>query len=77
MLKYETIEELVLLAEEKNVKISELVIEDQALAMEKDRLVVYEKMEIDCNSKYIRLSLALKSYYMVLLEQVKHLLLEL
>lgn len=46
MLKYETIEELVRLAEEKNVKISELVIEDQALAMEKDRLEVYEKMEI-------------------------------
>ncbi len=40
MLKYESIEELVMQAEKKNVKISELVIEDQALAMEKDELEV-------------------------------------
>lgn len=46
MLKYESIEELVMQAEKKNVKISELVIEDQALAMEKDELEVYEKMEL-------------------------------
>ena len=46
MLKYETIEELVLKAQEANVKISELVLEDQALSMEKDSLEVYEKMEM-------------------------------
>ena len=46
MLKYESIEELVMQAEKKNVKISELVIEDQALAMEKDEIEVYEKMEL-------------------------------
>lgn len=46
MLKYESIEELVMQAEKKNVKISELVIEDQAFAMEKDELEVYEKMEL-------------------------------
>ena len=46
MLKYETIEELVTTAEKAGVKISELVIEDQAKSMEKDRMEVYEKMEL-------------------------------
>ena len=46
MLKYVEIQELVAEAEKKNVKISELVIEDQALSMEKSRLELYEKMQI-------------------------------
>lgn len=46
MLKYETIQELVTEAEKRNVKISELVIEDQARAMEKSVDEVYEKMEL-------------------------------
>ncbi len=45
MLKYESIEELVSAAETGNVKISELVIEDQALSMEKSRMELFEKME--------------------------------
>ena len=46
MFKYETIEELVTAAEKAGTKISELVIEDQAKAMEKVRMEVYEKMEL-------------------------------
>jgi L-serine dehydratase len=46
MLKYVEIQELVAEAEKKNVKISELVIEDQALSMEKSRLELFEKMQI-------------------------------
>ncbi len=45
MLKYESIDELINAAENKNVKISQLVLEDQALAMEKSQLEVYERME--------------------------------
>ena len=47
MLKYESIAELVRAAEEKGVKISELVLEDQAEALEATPLELYEKMEID------------------------------
>ncbi len=46
MLKYETISELVNEAEKKGVRISELVIEDQAASMEKSTLELYEKMEL-------------------------------
>ncbi|MCR5670566.1 MAG: L-serine ammonia-lyase, iron-sulfur-dependent, subunit alpha [Butyrivibrio sp.] len=46
MLKYETISELVTEAEKRNIKISELVIEDQEKSTEKPRLELYEKMEI-------------------------------
>ena len=44
MLKYETIAELVREAEDKKMKISELVLEDQALSMEKSKEEIYEKM---------------------------------
>lgn len=47
MLKYESIAELVRAAEEKGVKISELVLADQAEALETTPLELYEKMEID------------------------------
>ena len=47
MLKYESIAELVRAAEEKGVKISELVLADQAEALEVTPLELYEKMEID------------------------------
>ena len=47
MLKYESIRELVEAAEKENVKISELVLRDQAEEMETTILEVYEKMEID------------------------------
>ena len=47
MLKYESVSELVQAAEERGVKISELVLEDQAAAMEQTTLELYEKMEID------------------------------
>ncbi len=46
MLKYEAIEELVLEALKKNVRISEIVLEDQAKAMEKTTQEIYEKMEM-------------------------------
>lgn len=46
MLKYESISELVAEAEKRNIKISELVLEDQAKSMEKEPLELYEKMEI-------------------------------
>jgi len=47
MLKYESVSELVQAAEQRGIKISELVLEDQAEAMEKTPLELYEKMEID------------------------------
>ncbi len=47
MLKYDSIAELVQQAEQRGVKISELVLEDQAEAMEATQLELYEKMEID------------------------------
>lgn len=46
MLKYESVSELVAEAEKRNIKISELVLEDQAKSMEKESLELYEKMEI-------------------------------
>ena len=46
MLKYESIQELVEEAEKRNVRISQLVLEDQAISMEKSELEVYEKMEL-------------------------------
>ncbi|MBQ3797013.1 MAG: L-serine ammonia-lyase, iron-sulfur-dependent, subunit alpha [Butyrivibrio sp.] len=46
MLKYESIEELVSEAEKRNIKISELVLEDQAVSMEKTSSEIYEKMEL-------------------------------
>lgn len=46
MLKYESIKELVAEAEKKGAKISEIVLADQALAMEKTTSEIYEKMEI-------------------------------
>lgn len=47
MLKYESIAELVSEAERQGVRISELVLKDQARAMEKTELEVYEQMELD------------------------------
>ncbi len=47
MLKYDSIAELVREAEKRGVKISELVLADQAEAMETPPLEIYEKMEID------------------------------
>ncbi len=47
MLKYESIAELVRAAQERGVRISELVLADQAEAMESDPLALYEKMELD------------------------------
>ena len=38
MLKYESVSELVAEAEKRNIKISELVLEDQAKSMEKEPL---------------------------------------
>jgi L-serine dehydratase len=46
MLKYESIEEIISEAEKRNIKISELVLEDQAAFMEKTSAEIYEKMEI-------------------------------
>ncbi len=45
MLKYESIAELVSEAENSNKKISELVLEDQALSMEKSQAEIYETMK--------------------------------
>ncbi|MBR1439906.1 MAG: L-serine ammonia-lyase, iron-sulfur-dependent, subunit alpha [Lachnospiraceae bacterium] len=45
MLKYESIAELVSEAEKRNCKISELVLEDQALSMEKPEAEIYETMK--------------------------------
>ncbi len=47
MLKYESIEELVTEAEKQHVRISDLVLKDQAEVMESTPLELYEKMEID------------------------------
>ncbi|WP_029230942.1 L-serine ammonia-lyase, iron-sulfur-dependent, subunit alpha [Butyrivibrio sp. VCB2006] len=44
MLKYESINELVKEAENRNVRISQLVLEDQAKSMEKSQQDIYEKM---------------------------------
>ncbi|WP_026653641.1 L-serine ammonia-lyase, iron-sulfur-dependent, subunit alpha [Butyrivibrio proteoclasticus] len=46
MIKYESIEELVTEAEKRNIKISQLVLEDQAKTMEVSELELYEKMEL-------------------------------
>ena len=47
MLKYESVSELVQAAEAQGTKISEIVLKDQAEAMERSTLELYEKMEID------------------------------
>lgn len=47
MLKYESIQELVTEAERREMRISELVMKDQAEAMERSELEIYEKMEVD------------------------------
>ena len=47
MLKYESIAELVSEAERQGVRISALVLKDQAEAMEASELETYEKMELD------------------------------
>ena len=47
MLKYESVSELVKAAEQRGVRISEIVLEDQAEAMEIPPLELFEKMEID------------------------------
>ena len=47
MLKYESIAELVSEAERQGVRISTLVLKDQAEAMEVSELEIYEKMELD------------------------------
>ncbi len=46
MLKYESIDELVTEAEKRNLKISGIVLEDQAVFMEKTSIEIYEKMEL-------------------------------
>lgn len=47
MLKYESVSELVQAAKDRGLRISEVVLEDQAEAMESSTLELYEKMEID------------------------------
>ena len=47
MLTYESIEEIVLAAQDKNEKISALVLRDHAESMEISELEIYEKMELD------------------------------
>ena len=47
MLKYESVSELVKAAEDRGTKISGIVLDDQAEAMECSTLELYEKMEID------------------------------
>ncbi len=47
MLKYESLAELVNEATKRNIKISELVLEDQAKSMEKSELELYEQMELN------------------------------
>ncbi len=47
MLKYESVSELVQAAEARGARISEVVLADQAEAMEVTQLEMYEKMEID------------------------------
>ena len=46
MLKYESLAELVNEATKRNIKISELVLHDQAKSMEKSELELYEQMEM-------------------------------
>ncbi len=45
MLKYDSVQKLIKEAEKKNKKISEVVLEDQAKAMEKPEAELYKKME--------------------------------
>ena len=52
MLKYESVSELVQAAEARGSRISEIVLEDQAEAMEVNPLELYEKMEIDLHVMY-------------------------
>ena len=52
MLKYESVSELVQEAEARGRRISEIVLEDQAEAMECTALELYEKMEIDLHVMY-------------------------
>jgi L-serine dehydratase len=47
MLKYESLAELVNEATKRNIKISELVLADQAKSMEKSELELYEQMELN------------------------------
>ncbi len=47
MLKYESLAELVNEATKRNIKISELVLHDQAKSMEKSELELYEQMELN------------------------------
>ena len=47
MLEYDSIDRLVREAESRGVRISELVLADQAKAMEQTELEVYESMELD------------------------------
>ncbi len=47
MLKYESVSELVSEAEKQGIRISKLVLKDQAAAMDSTELEIYEKMEID------------------------------
>ena len=47
MLKYESIAELVSEAEKQGIRISEMVMKDQAEAMETTELETFEKMELD------------------------------
>ncbi len=47
MLNYESITEIVSEAEKRHIRISDLVLKDQAEAMETDPLEIYEKMETD------------------------------
>lgn len=47
MIKYDSISQLVEKAEHRNIKISELVLEDQAAAMEMTTLQLYEKMQLN------------------------------
>ena len=47
MLKYESVLEITEAAEKQGIRISELVLTDQAEAMEKSPLETFEKMEID------------------------------
>lgn len=49
MLKYESMTELVSEATKRNIKISELVLEDQAKSLEKSDLELYEQMEMNFN----------------------------
>ncbi|MBR6028213.1 MAG: L-serine ammonia-lyase, iron-sulfur-dependent, subunit alpha [Clostridia bacterium] len=47
MLKYESVSELVEAAEARRIAISQLVLEDQAAALETSQLETFERMEID------------------------------